>query len=480
MLTLYKAIYLSLKNIKETSLSYEEGWGNIELRGEYDNSIFQKYRDIHTNLKKIRCEHLVKFWFDSDVVTVDEIEDYEFKPNSYYMSKLTFNKQGFIEKTFLSGCYYSFFLTSASCENWLLPLNPLDENNPVNKFSPLIIYITDISSVIGSNTLSLVPLDFNPITIPISESNKLPSIQSVKESIHFISDIRTSFDLNTYDLNDGDYSSMLGQALLKQSAIAMSIGVVDEFYSFNKVILNGLRRLSLSVYDGNDIYTFALIADLKKLIEWIYEDRVSTRKKLFNERLTLEISESKTLINSMQIYLKEALEQAKERYNFVILDRKDAYVKELKDLLKDLRAQSDLYSLKIRTLLNNFLRDLLATLVLIGFTIFTKFTDNIGLDKTQLLAYVFNGLACYFVLSIVFQSAVDVADLRITDKELTYWKKAAKELISEKEFNQHYKSSLSARKTSIYILYPIIGCLYLIIGYLCYKYPSVLENLLTK
>ena len=42
-------------------------------------------------------------------------------------------------------------------------------------------------------------------------------------------------------------------------------------------------------------------------------------------------------------------EQAKERYSFVMLERRDAYAKELAILLKDLKQQSELYSAKLRT-----------------------------------------------------------------------------------------------------------------------------------
>ncbi|MBC7457672.1 MAG: hypothetical protein H7235_05295, partial [Bdellovibrionaceae bacterium] len=369
----YKEIILSLNNLKEKSTYYEENWAGIELKGDYDNTIFQKYRDIYGLLSRLSCESFVKFWFDSDEVDLDGVEDYESKPNSYFESKLTFNKQGLLEKSF-NQIYQSFFLTSDSCEKWLSPLNPLDENSPLNRFSPLYIYVKDLENKIGNDILALVPFDFDVKLLPIQPISYLPTIKSIKESVHFISDIKTSFNLNTYALEAADYDSKLGRAMLKQSSIILSISIVDEFYDFDKVILNGLRRLSLPVYDASDNCTYQFVGSLVQLVKWIYEDRVNTRKKLFNERLTLEADDSKTLIKALQLHLGDSLEQAKERYNFVILDRKDAYVKELKDLLKDLRAQSDLYSQKIRGLLSNFLRDVLAALVLVGFTIFTKFT----------------------------------------------------------------------------------------------------------
>jgi hypothetical protein len=216
---------------------------------------------------------------------------------------------------------------------------------------------------------------------------------------------------------------------------------------------------------------------LTEAVSWIYEDKPITRRKLFNDRLTLDIDEDKTLIENLYLHAENSLTQARERYIFVITERKDAYIKELKDLLKDLRSQSDLYSQKIRALLNNFLRDLLASIILIGFTIFTKFSDNLNLDKEKLLVYVFSGLGIYYIVSIILQVTIDCIDINITSKELKYWKNASKELLPEREFERHYNSSLKSRRRSIYWLYPIISILYVAISFACFVYPHIFKTL---
>ncbi|NVM66613.1 hypothetical protein FHW88_004931 [Mucilaginibacter sp. SG538B] len=466
-----------LVGIKAISDHYVEDWASLSLKGQYDHSIFQLYHELSGLLTGQGQIHFLRLLLDNDEVTVADIDDYEQSPNSFYQSTLLFNKQGFLESNFQREAqYHNFFLTAAVCKDWLDGLNPVDGRNPINKYSPLVIYVHDLTEQMGSDTFQLRPLAAN--TQLQASAERLPTFGRLQESIHFIADFPVSYNPNAYAFGPGIYTTPLGESLLKLAEIGLSVSVVDEFYSFDKVILNGLKRLPLKVGEQLQATNHAHIDKMIRLVAWLYEDRVNTRKKLFNERLTLEIDESVTLLQALRQHADGAWEQAKERYNFVILDRKDAYVKELKELLKDLRTQSDLYSTKIRTLLSNFLRDLLATLVLIGFTIFTKFTDNIGLDKHQLLYYVFDGLGIYFILSIIFQAAVDITDLRITTTELLYWKKAAKELISENEFNTHYKISLEARKTSIWIIYPLIAVCYFAIAYLCFKYPSVIDSLL--
>jgi len=466
-----------LIGVKAISEHYTEDWANLSLKGQYDHSIFQLYSDITTLLSGRGQTQFLRLLLDSDEVTEADIEDYEQSPNSFYQSTLSFNKQGFFESNFQNERqYFNFFLTSEACSEWINGLNAIDGRNPINKYSPLCIHVDGLSDQLGSDHLQLLPLGS---TAQPSTPEGLPTFGKLQENIHFIANFPVVYNPNSYAFKAGNYSTPLGRSLLKLAEAALAVTVIDEFYGFKKVILNGLKRLPIEFGENEPATTYDHLQNLIDLTTWLYEDRVSTRKKLFNERLTLEIDESVNLLAALRKYGAAALVQAKDRYNFVILDRKDAYVKELKELLKDLRTQSDLYSTKIRTLLSNFLRDVLAALVLIGFTIFTKFTDNIGLDKHQLLTYVFDGLAIYFILSIVFQAAVDITDLCITTKELLYWKKAAKELISETEFNTHYENSLTARKTSIWIIYPLIAVLYLGIAYMCYKYPSIIDSLLT-
>jgi hypothetical protein len=122
----------------------------------------------------------------------------------------------------------------------------------------------------------------------------------------------------------------------------------------------------------------------------------------------------------------------------------------------------------------------LAAIVLIGFTLFTKFSDNIQLDKELLLKYVFNALAIYYVVSIVLQAIVDITDMHISKREILYWKNTTKELLPEKEFKTHIDKSLKGRKTSVWIIYPLIAITYLSIAFACYKFPVYFKKISTE
>ena len=458
----------------------DESWGHLTIDGNYHDDVCKILAKIIELFEASSCGNAFAITFDGSIINKTELEEYNGARNSFSTWRININKQNLIAKKFNPDFNSNFFLRAAKCETWLNATNPLDESNPLNKLSPLKIIIRDVPIPFGGEHLYFLPAEEKFFSQIHKNSVVLPTIENIKENVHFITDFKIGFNPNTYIITEGDFSSPLSKCILKQSSIVLSCCILNEFYAFDRVVLDGLKLTTLTLSDATINYEYNFNQELVTLISWMYEDRVSTRKKLFNERLTLEIDESDCLIKSLQEHLTPALEQAKERFNFVILDRKDEYVKELKDLLKDLRTQSDLYSLKIRTLLSNFLRDILAGIILIGFTIFTKFTDNIGLDKHKLIDYVFTGLAIYYLISIILQAAIDWTDIGITNKELRYWKKASKELIPEKEFDKHLKDSLKSRRNSLWILYPILSILYLVLAFACYKYPGIFKQLINQ
>jgi len=465
-------------DIKALSNVYEEDWGNITLSGNSNQEIYKIFTDFNNVLLKSSCTDLVKYQIGTDIIIPEEFSDYEKDPSTIKW-KFIFSKQGLFEKKVNSQFHCNFFLESSNANRWLEKLDPIDSKNPINLHTPLMVIICDLKTSLGSASFVVATSSDAECLFPTKNSDFLPRLDKIQEYVHFISETKFGFDPNTYSLFNADYSCKIGQTVLSHSAKVLAICMVNEYYDTNNLIINGIKRLKLKLYDATDLIDFTFIEKLTQLIAWLYTDRIGTRGKLFNERLTLDIKEGESLIQALVNHIESALSQAILRYDFVVLDRKDAYIKELKDLLKDLRSQSDLYSLKTRTLLGNFLRDTLATLVLIGFTIFTKFTENIGLDKKLLLDYVFNGLGLFLLASMFFQLIVDITDLAITTKELKYWKKASNDLISQNEFDLHYKT-IYPRKLSAWIIYSCIAVLYIVLAILCFRYPFFLSKILDK
>ena len=125
--------------------------------------------------------------------------------------------------------------------------------------------------------------------------------------------------------------------------------------------------------------------------------------------------------------------------------------KNFTNLLKDLKAQSDLYSSKVRSLLGNLTRDVLAGILLIGFTMFTKFTEIEKLSRYEnIINIIFCGLAIYFTASAITQAIIDTSDLILSRVELNHWCKCTSEVIPKKELKKSYQKDFKSTNYSYY------------------------------
>ena len=466
----------SLNIVSEKGQIIEDTWAMLLISGNYQDHILADIQLLYKNIDDCGAGNVIKFFIDSEAVSREDIGLYTGK-DGFQSWQLTLNKHALIDKTKSDQGNFNFFLTTKSCNEWFSKIDPFEEQSPIFVYQPLCIYINDLLELIGNKQLCFLPTE-NGTVESLPTNVALPDTEKLRETIHFISNKSIYLSPRSFTTNDTATSNDLMVSFLNHASTVFACCIVNEYYTNEKVVIDGIRRIPLTLCLKEDTTDFALYKRLSELVVWIYEDRATTRRKLFNDRLTLDINEGTSLLNNLNIFSDKALEQARGRYSFVITERKDAYVKELKDLLKDLRGQSDLYSQKIRTLLSNFLRDVLASIVLIGFTIFTKFSDNLSLDKHQLLVYVFGALGVYYLVSIVMQTTIDIIDIQITSGELRYWKKASSELLPEKEFDQHYTSSLKSRRRSLRWVYPIIALLYVGISVACFVYPRKFESLI--
>ncbi|GAA3993101.1 hypothetical protein [Mucilaginibacter dorajii] len=459
----------------------EDSWATLKLSGKVKDLDLTELGGSAADLKELQAAKLFLFEIEGGEkrLSVEDLQPYtrgNFTDNNW---TATFLKDTFFSHQSGEAVKMNFFLSVSACQTWLQGVDIFDDRSPIYS-GPLIIFVDGLKVQLGNSLFGFCPCDVQSVVKLAPADNSLPHFDTLKEVIHFITAAHFYVDPGKF-LLEQTTEALLLPTLVRHAIRAMACGLADEVYSQDKLIFAGGRRVIFDkMISDNDVFTLDDYVHLKAVVSWIYEDKAAVRKKLFNERFTLDADETLSLAFNLKIYAGVALEQAQERYIFVITERKDAYVKELKDLLKDLRGQSDLYSGKIRTLLGNFLRDALASLVLVGFTIFTKFSEDLTLNKHQLLTYVFWALGAYFLFSIIMQAVHDWTDIIITSKELKYWKSVSKELIADATFEKHFKASLKNRRNSLYTLYPIIAALYLLIAFCCFKYPSFFEKLINK
>jgi hypothetical protein len=455
---------------KKDSLS--ETLGSLSISGKVYANLQTDINNLFDYFSKNNFGGLLKFKLDGNSVNEEDLSDYIAGASSW---EISVNKSGYI-KVNPDQSIIIFFLFQNNLCSWIKNLNPFDKENPFNKYKKIKVFVSDINLPLYSNTVEFLPVNYACSTTTLNKFN-LPSVDQINQNVHLLSDRDVIINPANFILIDGDIESEIAKEMRKHAITILSSSLISSFYNESKVTIDGYRTLILRLSDSSETYTHDQLVLLCEVIDWVYKEKTATRKKLILERLSIDLTENESLIHGLKNHLKNAYTQAVSRYNFIILERKDLYLKELKDLLKDIKGQSDLYSQKIRTLLSNLLRDSLAALLLVGFTVFTKFSDNIQLDKNKLLDYVFSGLAIYYIISILYQIMIDVIDINVSKKELLYWKNTTRELLPEGEFNMHINESLKGRKTSLYLVYPLIILSYLLVSFACYKFPSYFKDL---
>lgn len=260
----------------------------------------------------------------------------------------------------------------------------------------------------------------------------------------------------------------------------MALSLCDEIYD-EKVIIRGVRRI-----EQTRSWTDSATIDLKdyhdtllKTIRWVYDadSRYELRHKLLMDRITLDIPVNGSISDGLAKVITDASEQAVERYHFAIYDRGTQYQKELRDLLKDIRILSDSYSSKVRSVISNLSRDVLAGLLTVGVTLFSKYPEMNRLSDQGILAFVFKAYGVYYICSIIIQAVVDWIDLSDSEHEFDHWKDSAREYLTEEEFQKHKKETVGKRKTKTIWQYSVVGVLYIGLSGFCFCASGIWSNI---
>ncbi|MEI6347848.1 MAG: hypothetical protein WCP69_07875 [Bacteroidota bacterium] len=465
---------LEVFNSIETKIS--ENWGYLSIEGTYNQSVKDFITQLCLLLKINDDSGCLTIKIDNETVDVDEIES-TLTLNSSWLIHI--NKLPLIEK-YKTNHYTNFFFSKDEFDSWSENLDPFSPKNPINNKNPLNIIVKNLHESFGGPNL-LVCNELSAVSFD-SFNYKLPAENIITETVHVISQDTIVINPKNHLISFGNIKNKSAIPFFNNSAIVLTSCLISEFYNSDKIILRGIKRiqLQLSKKIQNAFFDLNYITNLREVVEWVYEDKVETRIKLFIDRITLDLDFEKSYAEGLIPILESSYQQAKERYNFVIIERKDQYLKELRELLKDVKAQSDLYSTKIRSLLSNLLRDVLAGFLLVGFSFFTKVSEITKLNDAKLIDYVFKGFAVYFILSAIFQSIVDLYDIKVSKQEMYYWKNITREFLPKKEFEKHMKDSLRNRKISISVLYPLTILVYFIIAYLSWYFPSIWNTYLIK
>ncbi|WP_455811842.1 hypothetical protein [Pseudomonas graminis] len=380
------------------------------------------------------------------------------------------------------------FFSESNLVKWIDSRNPF---TPASAFEPTFsdkttFWVYGLSMPFGGDSLWVVPVGWDgelaPANFPLQN---LPSSQDVHGLLHLSVSHYFKINPNAFVITWGSLESSAASSFMRLSVLTLSCclgheikGVDNEYY----IVFKGTKRISKLLEFSANEELFELQTSLLKAVSWAYEERPETRLQLIMDRLSLDITESDNIFSGLKSYLDSSLQQSQDSYAFVILDRKDSYHKEMRELLKDMRSQADLYAAKVRDLVSNITRDILGVLAFVGFSFISKFdpTRLRGLLDSPELAILVKFLAGYLMLSCVLQIIAHLRDARLSRLENQNWLRVLQRYTSSQDNTDNFLSPIARRRRTLFISIFIMAILYVLLFLATWNLPAFIKFILSS
>jgi len=467
----------SLTQLEALATSWEETASSLSVEGRLSAESLQALTDVVASFEAASLAlpnlRLDEESYDRDGLIAIASDDPMDWPGEW---KIGLDKGRMLDEV-PAGDEALVFLRREAFVTWSERLSPF-ELGGIKRGVNTHVIVSGLKSAFGGPRLSVLPLRAD-LSVEPENGFKFPEEPDVLKLIHVISDRSLLMDPGAVALTWGDREQDDASALRRLSAMVVALCMVQDVYLRDnavRVVLRGTRRVELPLVAGqNESVSVSQLDEIYAAVEWIFSEREETRHKLLTDRLSIDVRDDTSLMSALTKFLTEALKQAKERYGFVILDRKDAYHKELRDLMKDVRAQADLYAAKVRDLVAALSRDTLAVLFMIGVSLVGRTNTNAiqGLVSTTEVQIFFKVLAIYFVLSIVLQGVSHWRDLSLARREGSEWHKLTREYVPQSTFEEHFEAPRRRRHNFFKIALVICAAVYFALAWLSWNIASV-------
>ena len=372
-----------------------------------------------------------------------------------------------------------WFLTTKGFDEWLKNLNPFSGSTKLLREKPATqVIVYEIAHAFGGPRIAIDDIARDRIPSNWPQTYYGPSENSIKRQVHVLADEGIALDPAPFILSWGSIDSATATRFRQLSGEVLAACLAQEFYCRSRVVIKGARHLELPLsHEFDTVPTANELSSIGKAVDWIYEERSEVRAGLIADRLTLDLVSDQSLLDGAVNYIDDSLKQSIEQYKFVISERKDAYAKELRDLLKDVQQQASLFSHKIRLILNGLLRDVLAALLLISLGLFSRIgrTEQVLASKEADL--MLKALAVYLIISLILQLFVHLRDLYLSREELKYWTGATRSHLGMEDIEKHLMVPIKTRRSSFNMIVIILSIVYLITAWLAWNFQCIAQIL---
>lgn len=373
------------------------------------------------------------------------------------------------------------FLSVESFNKWMSDQDPFqfptDSNIDLSK--PITIRVGGLSAPLGNNFLWILPLSYNDI--PDNNNIILPAVNEVHKLIHVYTTSSLNIRPDIFCITWGDYLIHELKPFFLASAEVLSACLSSEINHIESKVnatLKGIKRISIPLSKTDDVISKELLDKILETIRWVYEERSETRLQLIVDRLSIDANTNESLLSCLNNFVDGALRQAKDNYKFVILDRKDAFHKEMRELMKDMRSQADLYASKTRELSSSICKDIFALLVFIGFSFIGKFDQShLDIMLSNLYFVVFlKFLAGYFIFTAIFQLSLHWRDSKLSYNESNMWTDVLRNYTSQSDKESNFLNPLKSRRRTLHFIMIVVGALYGVLAYITWNLPSLIDK----
>lgn len=462
----------------------EEYFDRGTFQGELSQEALRLIKELAGSEKAYIWKN-ISIYLDGDVVDSDEIDGYINTENHSGQFKIIINKNAIINLPELS--YQTENVLFLSVERYLKWANSLSGfesgGSPFSNNRPLTFYIHNLEDSFGGPLIAFRNLT-DDSTVPVTwphHSVDLPGDEKIKQEMHLASNDTVSFEPRKYYLNWGKLDTNVSEPIRILAAKALMVCLIQSFYRDDKIVLEGFRHVEMPLrFDSDSIPNVEFIYSLCLAVQWCFKERISTRKQLLVDRLTLDANEADSFYKLLSKHLTGAYEQSKNKYHYIVLDRKNEYAKELSALLKDIRLQSDLFSEKARLLLNSLVRDSLAAILLIAVGLFSRFGRDLSAFQSDEAGLLFKGFSLYLIVSMLLQNLVNIRDLLISRKEMHYWSELLRSHMALSEVQRYIEDGIQGRKTEFYFFTIGISTVYFLLSVISWNFVFLTSLLLNR
>ncbi|HIP33845.1 MAG TPA: hypothetical protein EYG89_03770 [Bacteroidia bacterium] len=457
---------VSIKNETFTNITIEINGSESILN--YLKILYIKFKTINNNVTIFKNEN-------NEIITLDDIN--ENIEDSYidFKWKIAFNKFNWFNYDKYN---VTTFFDINTFNDYLENLNIFSQDNEFIKYDniQIILPMCDNLFVESANYLISNKIHDN---YKFNSSILLPNNEQIKEQIQVLSNKMIVFSPKSFYINESNISDNYIKTLQQNYARVLGSTLVSIFYTQDKIKIQGLKYLELSLFDNYN-YNIDNLKLLENLILWLYENNTTVKLQLLADRLSIYKTNENNLLQLLDNNIKEIFSEIQDRYKFVIKEKSVDYSKDLKDILKDTKVNTDKFSQKTRLIINTLLRDILGSVFFIGLTVYSKFSTNKDFIISSDANIIFIILSIYFILSMLLQSIFNFKDINMTMDEIELGSQSSQEYINQGTYNKYVTEPLDKRNKQFKKVQWFVVAVYTILAMVTYNIQNIYQYFIPK